>query len=451
MKRILVVDSEIGSRESIRSTFWGIYEIQTAETPQEALNWLGTRHFDLLIFDALMLRPVAKNFLQEARKIAPEIPLIAVSAFYREQASEESEQLPSMGFICKPFDVFELRNLVARTLETANLKRHRTTFKSELTQKFPVNVIGESGGIQRAVEIAQQASQTSHPVLLLGEPGSGREFLARQIHSWSRRANEPFVKVENPGSDVETVDATIFGEVLNLTGVEIKSGAIDVAGSGAIFLNEAIRFPLDTRSRLKMALKSKAFHRVGSPTKDIPYITRFFISSDFAREPEAIVQEFMAEMESTGPLHIISLPPLRERRQDIPMLVAHYLTQICSTSQARMSSVEPEALQRMQAYSWPGNVQELRNVLERILVLHGEEDVLRIGYLPREIGGNPLPYLDPEVISFSEATEQLHRQMITSALKKSNGKIKAAADLLNLTPRILQHRIDKLDIEPGNL
>ncbi len=451
MKRILVVDSDIGSRESIRSTFWGIYELQTAETSQEALHWLGAQHFDLLIFDALMLRQVAKNFIEEARKIAPEIPLIAVSAFYHEQRPDESGQLPSMGFICKPFDVFELRNLVARTLETANLKRHRTTFKSELTQKFPVNVIGESGGIQRAVEIAQQASQTSHPVVLLGEAGTGREFLARQIHSWSRRGNEPFVKVENASSDVESVDSAIFGEVINLTGVEIKSGAIDVAGSGAIFLNEAPRFPTDTRTRLKAALKSKVFHRLGSPSKGIPYITRFFISCDFSKEPEPIAREFLAEMENTGPIHMISLPPLRERRQDIPMLIAHYLTQNSSGSSARMSGVEPEALQRLQSYSWPGNVQELRIVLERILVLHGEEEVLRLGYLPREIGGNPLPYLDPEVISFTEATEQLHRQMITSALKKSNGRIKTAADLLNLTPRILQHRIDKLNIEADNL
>lgn len=447
MKRILAVDSDLASRESIRATFWGLYEIQLAGSSTEALDSLRTCHFDLLIMEALMPGAGELTLLQEARQISPEIPLIIISAINHESLHRELKKLPSVGFISKPFSVLEFRNLVAQTLGASNSERQRVAFKSELYKEFPVNIIGESPEIQKAIEIAKQASQTGSPVIIQGESGTGRELLARQIHSWSQRSNEPFAKIECNRFDSKSINTEIFGEISRATGFEIKSGAFDLVGAGSILLNNAQLIPEDTRSRLFTTIEQKAFRRVGSPSEGVPCATRIFASCDSSPETVKETQRFAEEMDDLVELHIIRLPPLRERSQDIPLLTAHYLTQLRFDHTSRMNSIEPIALQRMQGYSWPGNVQELRNVLERIMVLHGEEETLRVEFLPREIGGNPLPYLDPCSISFNDATDQLHRQLITSALKMSNGKVKAAADMLRLTPRILQHRMDKLEID----
>ncbi len=443
MKRILVVDNHVGSRESIRAIFHNVYDIHAAETIATALEWLRSHHFELLIFDVLMPGLGDSRFLEEVRKISPEIPLLAMSAFYHEPVIENRDQSLSMSFICKPFDVFEFKKLVAITLESATLKRYRTTVKHELAREFPVNVIGESPGIQSAIETSKKASHDDCPVILFGEPGSGRELFARQIHSWSRRGSEPFVKVDCQRNPSCTVNAEIFGECGASPGQSTKSGALDIAGSGSIFLNEAQDLPLDTESLIKTVFKKDTFHLVNAVGTSVPCSTRFFLSYSVCISDS---QSFIDEIRNNDLAHFISIPPLRECSKDIPSLVGHYLTQISSTLHSKMSSIEPAALLNLQSYSWPGNVRELRNVLERIVVLHGNEEILRAGYLPPEIGGNPLPYLDPEVISFNEATECLHRQMIVGALHKTNGKIKSAAALLNLTPRILQHRIDKLNI-----
>lgn len=446
MKRILVVDPEVGTRESIRAIFWGLYEVQTAESPGEALDYMGLSHFDLMMVDILMPAMQNSHFLREVRKISPEIPVIAVSAFFDQKHDHHDPHYPEkMGFICKPFDARELRNYVYQTLTAAKTARHQVSMQMEISKGKSASIIGESLAIRGGMEAARKAALTRYPVLIFGEPGSGREFLARQIHSWSRRSDEPFIEVES--NRVGSISRELFGETLGTLDWEVKSGAIDLAGGGTILLAEAQHAGFESLTEISHAIEFREFARIGTPKKKIPHISRFFFSFGMNRVEGDHVQWFFEEMTNRFSAHVIYVPPLRNRQEDIPLLCAQYLSQSQVTLNSKTTSIEPVALQKLQAYNWPGNIRELRNILERILVLHGEEETLLESHLPPEINAKPTPTFDYMQLTFREATDNLHRQMIESALKRSGGKVRGAARLLRLTPRILQHRMVKLKIE----
>lgn len=448
MKRILVVDPEVGARESIRAIFWGIYEVQTAESPGEALDYLGLSHFDLMLVDILM--PAMQNslFLREVRKISPEIPLIAVSAFFDQKRDHHDPHYPEkMGFICKPFDARELRNYVYQTLSAAKTARQQVSMQMEISKDKPSSIIGESLSLRGGMEVARKASQTRYPVLIFGEPGSGRELLARQIHSWSRRSDEPFIEVECNRVNPEMIGRELFGETLGTLDWEVKSGAVDLAGGGTILMEEAQTVHLDTLTEIRDAIEHREFARWGSTDKKIPHISRFFFSFGMNRVEGKSVPWFFEELTNRLSAHVIYVPPLRNRQEDIPLLCTHYLSQSRVTLNAKTTSIEPAALHKLQQYPWPGNIRELRNILERILVLHGEQETLLETHLPPEIRDGPPP-LNPLQLSYHEATDNLHRHLIENALKRSHGKVRGAARLLRLTPRILQHRMHKLKIDP---
>lgn len=445
MKRLLVIDDELGARESIRAIFTGLYEVLVAESAPKALELISRTHIDLILLDVIMPGMDGMVFLRTARDIFPDIPVIMISASFNNQSIEEARQLHAVGFICKPFDIHEIRNLTAQTLQAADSTRQQRLLQQEISRKFPVNVIGESSSIRQVMDAAKAASHTDASVLIVAEAGVGREHLARQIHSWSRRHAEPFVKLDRGGRDTDALNAELFGSVTDITGSKINAGMIDLIGQGSIYLNDVQNFPADTQKRIAAAIRQREFTRPGAPLSGvpqaIPHVARFFLAC--APEHDGLLPELAACCSD----HLITIPPLRERIEDIPILTMHYIGQLRTSLNARISSVEPEAMQKLQAYPWPGNVRELRNVIERILFLHGDDDVLRTAFLPKEISGDLLPTIDPMAISFHQATDQLHRQMIVSALQQSNGVIKNAARLLNVTPRILQHRIDKLKID----
>lgn len=449
MKRILVIDPEVGARESIRAILWGIYEVQTAENPGEALDYMGLSHFDLLMVDILM--PAMQNslFLREVHKISPEIPIIAVSAYFDQKHDHHDPNYPEkMGFICKPFDARELRNYVNQTLAASKTARHQASMQIEISKAKPASIIGESLAIRSGMDVARKASQTRYPILIFGEVGSGRELLARQIHSWSRRSDEPFIQVECNRVSPELFGRELFGETLGTLDWEVKSGAIDLAGGGTILLEEVQHIKLESMKEIRDAIEYHEFSRLGSPNDKIPHISRFFFSFGTNLVEGENVQWFFEEMTNRFSAHVINVPPLRNRVEDIPTLCAQYLSQFRLTLNAKTTSIEPAALQKLQKYPWPGNIRELRNVLERVLVLHGDKETLLESFLPSEINERPALSTGDMPLSLREATDTLHRQMIEGALSRSNGKIKGAARLLRLTPRILQHRMQKLKIDP---
>jgi DNA-binding NtrC family response regulator len=447
MKHLLIIDDERGSRESMRLVFLKTHQVTTAENSIEALDLISKKHFDLIILDVVMPGMTGMEFLHEVREIFPEIPVIMVSASYNDDIIQEAKHLKAVGFICKPFDVHELRNLVNQTLEASEASRQQHALKMELSTHYPSSVIGNSAAIGKAIEEARKAAQTNSPVLILGEVGSGRELLARQIHSWSNRGASPFFKVECSRFNQESIETELLGVALNPITNTMKSGVVDFVGNGTLYLDEIQTLPTQTHVLLRDIIQREGFQRPGSPGKWIPHVARFIMSCTSSRQNQQKIASVLNEFGSCVNAHTICIPALHERKEDIPMLVIHYMNQFASILNSSMCGVEPEALQQLQQYPWPGNVRELRNVLERILVLHSNEPVLKREFLPPEINGESFVRLGELSTSFTEATDTLHRQLIVSALKKTNGVVKNAASLLEVTPRILQHRMDKLKID----
>jgi DNA-binding NtrC family response regulator len=450
MKRILIVDDEQGTRDSLQAIFSGLYELVLVAKAEEAREEIARSHFDLMILDIIMPGINGIAFLREVRETFPQIPVVMISASHHEETIQQARELKATGFVCKPFDVHALRQFVAQCLQISSASRQEWLLKREIARSFPVNVIGESAAIRKAVEDAKQASQTEAPVLIIGEAGTGREFFARQIHSWSRFGAEPFIKVECFQRDSYSLEKELFGSVANPPDTGINPGTLDLAGNGSIYLEDAQLLGAPLLADLKEAITHREFKRVDAPSKRVPHIARFFVSLKAnPGEPNPLPQ--------LGPLaecfadHVVYLPALRERVEDIPLLAMHYINQFRVTLHVRTSTIEPSAVECLKKYSWPGNIRELRNIIERILVLHGDEEILRADLLPGEISGKILPALDPESISFGDATDRLHRQLIVSALERTNGVVKNAAALLNVTPRILQHRMDKLGIDANRL
>lgn len=442
MKNLLVVADEIGTRESLRAVFQDTYQVIVAETGDQALELVTHTHVDLVILDLVSPSMPGLTFLRHLRAILPDVPVILVSSFFNDPTIQEARQLRIVGFICKPFDIHEIRTLTTQTLRAADASRQQQLLNQEISLKFPVNIIGESPAIRRVMEAAKAASQGSAPVLILGEPGLGREHLARQIHSWGLHRSEPFIKIDPNRSEAHSLETELFGSVLNAITHTVKPGVIDLISAGSIYLNELQRFPVEAQRRIQHAIQHREFQRPGAEGQSVPHIGRFFASCPV--EPHSTL---IPELTPLFSAHTIIIPPLRERPDDIPILATHYLSQLRLTLNARTASIDPQAMVHLQQYRWPGNVRELRNVIERTLFVHGHEPVIQSDHLPKEISGALLPVIDPEVISFQDATDQLHRQMIRTALKRSDGVVKNAASLLRVTPRILQHRIDRLQID----
>ena len=442
MKKLLVIDDELGSRESLREIFHKRCEVHLAESARVGLKLLSEQSFDLIILDVAMAEMDGITFLKRVREIYPEIPVIMISGVFPESSMGEALHLGAVGFLRKPFNVHELRSLVDQSIAASEAPRQRDVLQREVVREFSLlNVVGQSSAFRRTIEDARKASQSDEPVLIVGERGTGKEFLARQIHSWSRRSDDSFFSLAC-NDDRAEVDATIFGIAPQCKDAH-RRGALDIVGRGTLFLDEIEMLPWLTQELVCNVLKRRQFHRVGS-TQGVPTDARIFSSVSCSLGRDGTLNPELAAAFATS----IIVPPLRERPEDIPHLAYHFLNQLRSTLNASTLDIDVETMRKLRAYSWPGNIRELRNVIERMLVLCESQKCLKAAALPREFHKkDPVKMGANEVMDFEEAVQGFERTLVVNALQRSNGVVKEAANLLRTTPRILQYRIDKLGIK----
>ena len=442
MKKLLVIDDEFGTRESLKEVFCENCDVLTAENGMEGLRLLSKHRADLIILDLVMPGLNGVSFLKEVREIYPDVPVIMISASSADGSIKDALRAGAIGFVRKPFDVEELRHLVQQSLTASELPRQRELLHKELVREFPLlNMVGQSRALRKLVDEARKA--TASHVLLVGERGTGREFLARQIHSWSPRASEPFVVVRCCALPPSFLEGEIFGSWDSSEG-QCHRGALDLAAGSSLLLEEVDRLPHPVQLALIRLLEHGEYQRVGS-RHVIPSTVRVLVTLD--RLPAEAVKSgaLLPEVASLLSRCTIELPPLRDRREDIPVLAYHFLHELRLSLNAATLDIEPETMQKLRDYSWPGNVRELRNVIERMLVLAGGEKCLKVSALPKEFGeyGQPLPESGTD---FEQAVNAFERQLIVGALQRAHGTIKGAAEILRTTPRILQYRIEKLQI-----
>jgi DNA-binding NtrC family response regulator len=474
MKRLLIVDDEMGSRQSLHAVFSNEYKVYLAESAKIALARLGETRVDLVLLDYMMPDMDGVTLLREIQSRYPDLPFVMVSASSTLRPVVDAMRAGAFDFVSKPFDVQELRAVVARALEHSALKRKVEVLQEEVARRFAVDaIIGQSTPMREVLDMVQRAAVADATVLICGESGTGKELIARQLHNASPRRDEPFVAVHCGSLPDSLMESELFGhEKGAFTGADRrKPGRFDMAGSGTLFFDEVSEMSLATQAKLLRVLQEREYMRVGG-TQVLRTNARLIAAcnKDLARE----VQEKRFREDLYYRLNVVPvvMPPLRDRPGDIPLLARYFLDLFRRSMNVHTEDFAPDTLALLSQYRWPGNVREMRNVIERAVVLHGHHALLPPEALPVEFRGtsavpaaapavDPAPATAPSPApaaptglpvpalgrqSLADAVAAFERTLVEQALREANGVQTRAAELLGTTRRILKYRMDKLKI-----
>ena len=470
MPKILIVDDEHGSRESMRLIFSRDYAVFSAATAEEAQAVLSREQVDVVVLDVVMPGRSGLDLLRQIHCDHADLPVVMVSASTAIPPVVEAIRLGAVDFVGKPFDVENLRHAVRRALETNRLHRRVTVFETELLSAFPTQeIVGNSPSFAAAIGQLRQAATTDATVLIQGESGTGKELAARLLHGQSHRRDEPFVAVHCASLPEGLLESELFGhEKGAFTNADRqKPGRFELAGSGTLFFDEIGEMSLATQVKLLRVLQEREFMRVGG-TRLLRTNARIVAATSCDLRRAVAEGVFREDLFYRLNVVQVRLPPLRERRDDIPLLLAHFLGRLGPVLQAATRVFDEESLRRLCAYAWPGNVRELRNVVERVLVLHGREPTVTASRLPEEFHAGPVcrgPVAEASALSaaasspgegltLEAAVSAYERQLIAEALRQVGGVQTRAAERLGTTRRILRYKMAKLGLavaEPADV
>ncbi len=450
---ILVVDDEPSMREflSILLEKDG-YTVHTAAGGRQALSLLGKQAIDLVITDIQMEDMDGLELIAQVQATNPHCGLLAITAYGSSQIGLDAMKLGAYDYVTKPFQVDEIRIIVIKALENIKLRTGNANLKTELASRSHLyDIVGTSDAMQQVYQIITRVADLDSTVLLTGESGTGKELVARAIHFWGRRRSEPFVSV-NCGALPETLlESELFGHQKGaFTGAfRQKPGLLEAADGGTFFLDEIGDTPPLIQVKLLQALQTKRFKRVGGEA-ELSVDVRFIAATN--RDLHNLVREGQFREDLYYRLNVIPvhLAPLRDRREDIPLLVGHFLKRYAEKCKTHPKTVSPTALERLLRHDWPGNARELENTIERAVALTAG-DVLDIPSLSLIHNSPhamtlPVPELGDTPFNLEEYLASIEKKLIRQALEKSYGKKTQAAKLLGLTFRSLRYRIEKLGI-----
>lgn len=448
--RILVVDDEASMREllAIMLKREG-YTVEEAVDGSRALGLLQTSIFDLVISDIQMPRMTGIELLRKVREQKIDVVVMMITAFSTTDEAVEAMKLGAYDYITKPFKNDEIRLVVRNALEGRKLRLENLSLKKALGQRFSFDMlVGKSTAMQRLISLIERVAQSLASVLLTGESGTGKELVARAIHYNSLRKEAPFVAINCGAIPENLIESELFGhEKGAFTGADQrKEGLFEAANGGTLFLDEIGELPQMMQVKLLRVLQEREFRRVGG-TKNLPLDIRLISATNKVFEDEVREGRFREDLFYRLNVVRVELPPLRERREDIPLLVNHFYQKLTGEKKLPISS---EALQRLIDYDWPGNIRELENLVERCLVL-GWQKELTVDCLPpqcvglsRQVGGDM--QIPDDGMDLEHYLGEIERRLLLSALERCQGVRKRAAKLLGISFRSIRYRLAKYDI-----
>ena len=448
--RVLVVDDERSMRDllAIMLKQEG-HDVAVVEGGAQAIETLSREVFDLIITDLRMREVDGLAVLRAAKEHSPETVVVVITAFASTETAVEAMKLGAYDYITKPFKMDEIKLVLANALERKRLRDENQALKRQLRSERRLdNFVGGSRQMLEIFETIRKTADSLSTVLVTGESGTGKELVARAVHAESPRRNGPFVSV-NCGAIPETLmESELFGHVKGaFTGAVASTvGLFSAANGGTLFLDEVTEVPPSLQVKLLRVIQEREIRRVGD-TKDVKVDVRLIAASnrDVAKAvQDGILREDLFYRLNVIPIHI---PPLRERREDIPLLVAHFIKHRSAELGQSVRTVTPAALAILESYRWPGNIRELENVIERALVL-GSGEVFDVDALPPDLR-RPRDVLDitveiPESGLDLEATlDQIEQRYIHLALARTGGVQTRAAELLRVSFRQLRYKLQK--------
>ena len=453
---ILVIDDEEIMREILETllTREG-YDVRLAANSSQGIELAKTLPFDAAIVDVMMPGMDGVQTLDELKKIDEELPVLMITAFASVENAIAAMKRGAFDYITKPFKNDEVLVVLRNAVERRRLMAENTALRQNLQAQYHKfsGIIGRSPRMKQVFDLIIQAAPSRSTILITGESGTGKELIARAIHTNSPRADRAFVTVNSGNLPPDLLESTLFGHVKGaFTGaVYPKKGLCDMADKGSIFFDEIGNIPLETQAKLLRVMQEREFMRLGG-METIKVDVRIIAATNC--NLHQMMEEGRFREDLYYRLHVISvfLPPLRERKEDIPLLAQHFLEKYGIENNRPGLELTPDALDLMMEYDWPGNVRELENVIERAVVLTSGPRI-DAKLIPDHVRKTPsfqIPQfvVPPEGISFKDVITDFEKRLIESTLEAAGGVQKRAAELLHIKPTTLNEMIKRYDIRP---
>ena len=442
---ILVVDDDADIREVLGDRLESLgYRVSAAENAKAGLELLERQNPQLVLLDIEMPDMNGIDMLREIRRREHDVTVVMITAYGTIERAVEAMKEGALDFIPKPFEPDHVALIVAKALERETLRRGIELLTEQVDDRHRM-IVGQSVTINRAVEMAKKAAASRSTVLLLGESGTGKEIFARAIHNWSDRKDKPFVAINCVGLSKELLESELFGhEKGAFTGaLQLKKGKMELAHGGTVFLDEVGDISTELQTKLLRFLQEREFERVGG-AKPISVDVRIIAATN--RDLNAAVREGHFREDLFYRLNVVplTLPPLRERKEDIPGLANYFLRRSALETKKNFTGVTEEALKKLVAYEWPGNVRELANVIESAVVL-GQGPELTLEDLPAKIVAT-MSKVPRGGFTYHGAIDDYRRELIVKTLAQTQGNRAAAAKILGLQRTYLSRLIKALRV-----
>jgi two-component system NtrC family response regulator len=448
--QILIIDDDTSLRRILEYNLQEEgYDVQAASSGEEGLYLFGKSQPNLVITDMKMSGMDGLMVLKSIKERSPETLVIIITAFGTVDVAVEAMKAGAYDYITKPFNRDELRLTVRKALQFSGLAEENKRLKSELSDKVDFHtIVGSSKEMEKIFEVIRKVADTEAAILITGESGTGKELVARSIHANSSRKDAPFVAINCAAIPRDLLESELFGHVKGaFTGaVKDKTGKFQSAEGGTLFLDEVGELPLELQPKLLRALQEKEVEPVGGTTVqklDVRVLSATNLNIDKAIADGTFREDLYYRL-SVIPIH---LPPLRERRKDIPLLIRYF----CSKHASEKITFDNSVLETLVMYPWPGNVRELENTVERLLIMRNS-DVISLSELPDKLRANNAS--ESAIITLPDegySLEQLEREVVVEALERNSWNQTAAARFLRIPRHTLIYRIEKYNITmPGN-
>ncbi len=424
------------------------YEITASDSAEKTLEILKERSFELLLTDMRMPGLDGLELLRRAKRLRPEIEVVVMTAHATIRTAVTAMKEGAIDYLEKPFDKDTLLHVINRALERTNLQKENRQLRELVSRSVSLgSIIGESPAMQAVFERTAKAARVNSTVLILGESGTGKEMIARHIHFEGSRQKKPFVVVNCAAIPDNLVESELFGhEKGAFTGADAsRPGKFEDANTGTLFLDEIGDMHLESQAKLLRVLQDGVVERVGSSkTRQVDVRVIAATNRDLRERVER--GEFREDLYFRLEVLPVYLPPLRERIEDLPLLIKHFREKLGAKIGIETPQVGPEVVDAFRRYRWPGNVRELEHTLEQLFIL-ANDNVLTAKDLPEKFHQAPVPAGEVGLPPGGLSLEELKQDLIRQALERSGGRIKEAAELLGLTYKTLQYRLKKHEID----
>ncbi len=448
--RILIVDDDAGGRESLEAILEDDYAVVSVDSGVTALEHLNSEHFDLVLLDVTMPDMDGIETLKRIKKIDKSIDVIMVSAIDRAQEATASIQTGAYDYITKPVDPDTIINVISRALQKRMLEKEVNYLRSKVSQ-FTKNrkIIGQSACMRDLFSMVDKVAATSSNVLITGESGTGKELIAQAIHTQSRRSNKPFVAINCAAIPAELMESELYGhEKGAFTGAQARSiGKFEYADNGTVFLDEIASLKLELQAKLLRFLQDAEFTRVGG-NRTINVDVRIIAATNVSLKQLVHEEKFREDLFFRLNVIPIELPPLRKRGGDVALLANYFLDKFNRKLNQNIEGITTDAMEVLESYHWPGNIRELENLIERLVVLRSNEKWIDTKDLPFELLFNEKHNHNDKQFDqgLLEARQVFERSYILRALRICGWNQAKAAKMLNIHRNTLLQKIKSLNI-----